>query len=133
MTGVPKNSIAKLLVELGAACTKYQDETLRNLPCRRLQCDEIWSFVGGKDKNLSSEKRKRALGSTGPGRPIDADTKLIASWLFGSRDAESAYEFMQDVAGRLRGRVQLTTDGHKPYLEAVEGVCSPTSGGSIRR
>jgi IS1 family transposase len=122
MTGVSKNTVAKLLVELGAACTKFQDETLRNLSCKRLQCDEIWSFVGGKDKNLSDEKKEAGLGSVWTWTAIDADTKLIASWLVGSRDAGSAYEFMQDVAGRLRGRVQLTTDGHKPYLEAVEAA-----------
>lgn len=122
MTGVSKNTIAKLLLELGAACTKCQDETLRNLRCKRLQCDEIWSFVGGKDKNLSSEKKEAGLGSIWTWTAIDADTKLIPSWLAGSRDAESAYEFMQDVAGRLRGRVQLTTDGHRPYLEAVEAA-----------
>src|SRR4051812_2156917 len=110
MTGVSKNTVAKLLVELGAACTKFQDETLRNLSCKRLQCDEIWSFVGGKDKNLSDEKKEAGLGSVWTWTAIDADTKLIASWLVGSRDAGSAYEFMQDVASRLRGRVQLTTD-----------------------
>jgi len=120
MTGVAKNTVVKLLVELGAACTKYQDETLRNLPCKRLQCDEIWSFVGGKDKNISQEKKEQGLGSVWTWTALDADTKLIATWLVGSRDAGSAYEFMQDVAGRLRGRVQLTTDGHKPYLNAVE-------------
>ena len=122
MTGVSKNTVAKLLVALGAACTKFQDETLRNLSCKRLQCDEIWSFVGGKDKNLSTEKKEAGLGSVWTWTAIDADTKLIASWLVGSRDAGSAYEFMQDVAGRLRGRVQFTTDGHKPYLEAVEAA-----------
>jgi IS1 family transposase len=120
MTSVSKNTIAKLLIELGAACTRYQDETLRNLPCKRLQCDEIWSFVGGKDKNLSSDKRAQGLGSVWTWTAICADTKLIPSWLVGSRDAESAYEFMQDVAGRLRCRIQLTTDAHKPYLSAVE-------------
>jgi IS1 family transposase len=120
MTGAAKNTVVKLLVELGAACTKYQDEHLRNLPCKRLQCDEIWSFVGGKDRNISLEKKEQGLGSIWTWTALDADTKLIASWLVGSRDAGSAYEFMQDVAGRLRGRVQLTTDGHKPYLNAVE-------------
>lgn len=122
MTGVAKNTVVKLLVELGAACTKYQDQTLRNLPCRRLQCDEIWSFVGGKDKNVSHETKEQGLGSIWTWTALDADTKLIASWLVGSRDAGSAYEFMQDVAGRLRGRVQLTTEGHRPYLEAVEAA-----------
>jgi IS1 family transposase len=120
MTGVAKNTVANLLVDLGAACIRYQSETLVNLPCKRLQCDEICSYVGAKDKNLSVEKREQGLGSIWTWTAIDADTKLIASWLVGSRDAGSAYEFMQDVASRLRGRVQLTTDGHKPYLSAVE-------------
>jgi IS1 family transposase len=122
MTGVSKNTISKLLLQLGAACTRYQDATLRNLPCRRLQCDEIWSFVGGKDKNLTDEQKHGGLGSIWTWTAIDADTKLIASWLVGSRDADSAYEFMIDVASRLRSRVQLTTDGHKPYLQAVEAA-----------
>ncbi len=122
LTGVSKNTISKLLLELGAACTRYQDQTLRNLPCKRLQADEIWSYVGGKDKNLSNEKKGAGLGSIWTWTIICADTKLIPSWMVGSRDAESAYEFMQDVAGRLRNRVQLTTDGHKPYLEAVEAA-----------
>jgi IS1 family transposase len=120
MTGVSKNTISKLLLELGAACTRYQDETLRNLRCKRVQCDEIWSFVGGKDKNLPEEKKNAGLGSVWTWTAIDADTKLIASWLVGSRDAASAYEFMQDVASRIKTRVQLTTDGHKPYLAAVD-------------
>jgi IS1 family transposase len=122
MTGVAKNTVVKLLVELGAACTKYQHDTLRNLPCKRLQCDEIWSFVGGKDKNITQEQKEKGLGSIWTWTAIDAATKLIASWLVGSRDASSAYEFMQDVASRMRGRVQLTTDGHRPYLEAVEAA-----------
>ncbi len=120
MTGVAKNTIVKLLVELGDVCTRYQDEHLRNLPCKRLQCDEIWSYVGGKDRNLSAEKRDAGLGSVWTWTAIDADTKLIPSWLVSTRDAGAAYEFMQDVASRMRGRVQLTTDGHKPYLSAVE-------------
>jgi IS1 family transposase len=120
MTGVSKNTISKLLLQLGAACTRYQDETLRNLPCRRLQADEIWSFVGGKDKNISQEQKANGLGSVWTWTALDADTKLIATWVVGGRDAGTAYEFMQDVASRLRYRVQLTTDGHKPYLSAVE-------------
>jgi IS1 family transposase len=122
MTGVAKNTVSKLILELGAACTRYQSERLVNLPCRRLQCDEIWSYVGAKDKNLSQEKKEQGLGSIWTWTALDADTKLIASWVVGSRDAGSAYEFMQDVASRLRGRVQLTTDGHRPYLEAVEAA-----------
>jgi IS1 family transposase len=120
MTGVSKNAIARLLLALGPACVAYQDKALRNLTSKRIQCDEIWSFIGGKDKNISEEKKSQGLGSVWTWTAIDADSKLIVSWLLGSRDAGSAYEFMQDVAGRLRHRVQLTTDGHKPYLAAVE-------------
>jgi IS1 family transposase len=120
MTGVAKNTVSKLILELGAACTAYQDKALRDLPSKRLQCDEIWSFVGGKDKNISQDKRDAGLGSIWTWTALDADSKLIVSWLVGSRDAGTAWEFMQDVAARLRIRVQLTTDGHKPYLSAVE-------------
>jgi IS1 family transposase len=123
MTGVAKNTVTKLLVELGAACASYQSETLRNLPCRRLQCDEIWSFVGAKDKNVPAEKMGQfGVGSVWTWTAIDADTKLCVSFLVSTRDAGAAHEFMSDVASRLRGRVQLTTDGHRPYLEAVEGA-----------
>ena len=121
MTGVAKNTIVKLLVDLGAAVTRYQDETLRNLPCKRLQCDEIWAFVGAKDKNVPVDKQGRfGVGSVWTWTCIDADTKLVPSWLVGTRDGGTAYEFMMDVASRMRGRVQLTTDGHKPCLAAVE-------------
>jgi hypothetical protein len=87
MTGVSKNTIVKLLVELGAACTKYQDAALRNLSSKRIQCDEIWSFVGGKDKNISQEKKEKGLGSVWTWTALDADSKLIVTWLVGSRDA----------------------------------------------
>ena len=120
MTGVAKNTVAKLLLDLGSACTKYQDETLRNLPCRRLQCDEIWSFVGAKDKNISTAEQKFGRGSVWTWTALCADIKLVPSWLVGTRDLGSAYTFMHDVADRLSHRVQLTTDGHKPYLSAVE-------------
>src|SRR5687768_16783897 len=121
MTGVAKNTIVKLLVELGAACTRYQDQTLRNLPCKRLQCDEIWSFVGAKDRNVPDDKKGQfGIGSVWTWTCIDPVTKLIPSWLVSTRDAGAATEFMQDVASRMRGRVQLTTDGHRPYLVAVD-------------
>jgi IS1 family transposase len=120
MTGVAKNTIAKLLVELGTACAAYLDKVLVDLPCQRIQCDEIWSFVGAKDKNLPEEKRDAVgVGSVWTWVAMDADTKLICSWLVGKRDAECAAAFIQDLAGRLAHRVQLTTDGHKPYLKAV--------------
>ena len=121
MTGVAKNTVTKLLIELGAACTKYQDETLRNLPCRRLQCDEIWSFVYAKAKNVERAKSApEVAGDVWTWTAIDADTKLVPSWLIGTRDAGSAYTFMMDLASRLRWRVQLTTDGLTSYLSAVE-------------
>jgi IS1 family transposase len=121
MTGVAKNTVTKLLVEAGAICSEYQDRVLRNLSCRRIQCDEIWSYVGAKDKNVPEHKRDQfGIGSVWTWTAIDADTKLVPCWLVGTRDVGSATEFMQDLAGRLRHRVQLTTDGHKPYLDAVE-------------
>jgi IS1 family transposase len=121
MTGVSKPTVLKLLADLGAACARFQDETIRNLRSRRIQCDEIWAFVGAKDKNVPAAKQGQfGIGSVWTWTAIDADSKLIVSWLVGTRDAGSAYTFMMDVASRLRNRVQLTTDGHRPYLAAVE-------------
>lgn len=122
LTGVAKNTVTKLLVELGAACAAYMDANLRNLPCKRVQCDEIWSFIGAKAKNVTPELREKnpAAGDVWTWTAIDADTKLVLSCLVGGRDAGYAHEFMQDVASRLKYRVQLTTDGHKAYLSAVE-------------
>lgn len=120
MTGVAKNTITKLLVDLGAACSAYQDATIRNVRSRRVQCDEIWSFVGAKAKNASDEKKAQGWGDVWTWTALDADSKLILSFRLGARDGATAYEFMQDLAGRLANRVQLTTDGHKPYLSAVE-------------
>ena len=120
MTGVSKPTILKLLRDLGCACAAYQDRTLRGLKCRRLQCDEIWSFVGMKQKNIPKERRgESGLGDVWTWTALDADTKLIVAYLVGSREASVAKEFMQDVASRLSHRVQLTTDGHAAYLEGV--------------
>lgn len=121
MTGVAKNTIAKLLVELGAACTDYMDRTLRNLPCQRIQVDEIWSFVGAKQKNVKATMFDNGgfAGDAWVFVAIDADTKLIIDWLVGRRDAGYATDFLQSVSARLSKRVQLTTDGHKMYLSAV--------------
>ena len=120
ITGVAKNTVAKLLVELGAACTVYMDGAMRNLPCEKIQCDEIWSFVYAKEKNVTADiADKQVAGSVWTWTAIDADTKLIPCWLIGKRDAGCATEFMQDLAGRLANRVQLTTDGLKVYLNAV--------------
>ena len=120
MTGVAKNTVAKLLVEVGAACSRYQDQTLRNLPAHRIQCGEIWSFVGAKDKNTPEQRRnEHGIGSAWTWVALDADTKLVCSWLVGKRDPGCATEFIQDLAIRLANRVQLTTDGLKMYLTAV--------------
>jgi len=123
MTGIARNTISDLLVDLGAACAEYQNEALQNLPCRRIQCDEIWAFCYAKDKNVPTNKQGQfGFGSIWTWTALDADTKLIASWMVGARDTAAANEFIADLAGRLANRVQLTTDGHKPYLEAVEGA-----------
>ena len=122
MTGASKNTIAKLLIDLGAACSEYMNRTLVNLTCKRVQCDEIWSFVYAKAKNVTPEiaEKVQGAGDVWTWVAMDADTKLVASWLVAGRDAGSAYEFMQDLAKRLSNRVQLTTDGHRAYLTAVE-------------
>ena len=121
MTGVAKNTITKLVTDLGPACAQYMDHTLRNLSCRRIECDELWSFCYAKAKNVPDEKRGIfGYGDIWTWVALDADTKLVCSWLVGSRDGGSATEFMQDLAGRLAHRVQLTTDGLRVYLDAVE-------------
>src|SRR5580704_18550843 len=121
MTGVSKNTIVKLLADLGKACADYQDRMLRNLPCKRLQLDEIWSFVYAKAKNVPAEKiGEFGVGDVWTWTAIDADTKLIPSWLIGSRDGDAAKAFVSDLAGRLAHRVQITSDGHSAYLQAVE-------------
>lgn len=121
LTGAAKNTVVKLLAEIGTACIKYQDSALRNLPCKRVQCDEIWSFCYPKDKNVPQDLRgKFGFGDVWTWTAIDSESKLIASWVVGTRDAGTAHEFMQDLAGRLSSRVQLTTDGHRAYLSAVE-------------
>jgi len=121
MTGAAKNTVVKLLVDLGEACARYQDQALRGLTCRRIQCDEIWSFCYAKAKNVPAEhKGDFGYGDVWTWTAIDADSKLVLSWCIGGRDSYTALAFMQDVARRLTQRVQLTTDGHKAYLDAVE-------------
>ena len=121
ITGVARMTVEKLLRDLGTACAQYQDEHLRNLTCRRIECDEIWSFVYAKEKNVERAKSApEVAGDVWTWTAIDADSKLVPSWLIGTRDAGSAYTFMMDLASRLRSRVQLTTDGLTAYLSAVE-------------
>jgi IS1 family transposase len=120
ITGAAKGTVLKLLGEVGAACLAYQRMAFVNLPCARIQCDEIWSFVGAKEKRATPEQKARGFGDTWTWTAICADTKLIPCWHVGRRDADEAAIFFEDLASRLANRVQLTTDGHKAYLTAVE-------------
>lgn len=123
MTGHSKGAVLKLLVEVGQAFLHFQDEKLRNIHSRRVQCDETWSFVYAKQKNVpASLKGQFGVGDVWTWTALDADTKLMISWAIGPRDGDTAYQFMQDLADRLANRVQLTTDGHKVYLDAVESA-----------
>jgi len=123
LTGVSKNTVAKLLVDAGKACAAYHDEHVRGLKAKRIQVDEIWSFVYAKQKNVATAKRQdMAHGDVWTWTAIDADTKLVVNWLVGGRDGEYAMWFMDDLRQRLANRVQLTSNGHKAYLEAVEGA-----------
>ena len=123
MVGCSINTVTKLLIDVGVACSEYQDKAMRDLPCKRIQCDEIWSFCYSKEKNVSAEdKGVLGHGDVYTWTSICPDTKLVPSFMVGKRDAEYAHAFIQDLASRLANRVQLTTDGHKPYIEAVEGA-----------
>ena len=122
LTGVAKNTVVKLLLDLADVCAAYHDKIVRNLRVRRLQCDEIWQYVGAKAKNVSLEKKAIGWGDVWTRTALDADTKLCVSYLVGGRDLGWAKEFMEDCASRIRNRVQITTDGHKAYLEAVENA-----------
>lgn len=123
LTGASKNTVIKLLCDAGAACAEHHDHVVRNLGTKRCQVDEIWSFTYAKQKNIATAKRQNmAYGDTWTWTAIDADSKLAISWLVGGRDSEYALAFMDDLRSRLANRVQLTSDGHKPYLEAVEGA-----------
>lgn len=121
MTGVAKNTVQKLTRDLGEACLQFQDKMLRNLPCKRVQADEVWCFCYAKDKNLPDRMRgEPGVGSMWTWTALDADTKLILSWQLGARDAANAQMFMSDISERLANRVQLTTDGNIVYLTAID-------------
>jgi len=123
VVGVSINTVTKLLVEAGEACADYHDKTVRDVEARKVQCDEIWSFCYAKKKNVSKAKSAPiGAGDVWTWTAIDSDSKLILSWEMGDRSSETAIEFMDDVRARLANRVQLTTDGLKAYLEAVEGA-----------
>lgn len=116
---VSKNTVTKLLVQVGQACMNFHNEKVVNVNASRVQCDEIWAFVNSKEKNTTQEMKEKGNGDTWTWVGIDADTKLVVSWFVGNRSAETASIFMNDLAQRLSSRVQLTTDGHLPYLQAV--------------
>jgi IS1 family transposase len=123
LTGASKNTVTKLVIDAGRACAGYQDRVLRNLPCQRIQVDEIWNFVYAKQDHVKDAKRAPAdAGDIWTWTAICADTKLFCTWLVGSRDAEAAEGFMLDLRDRLANRVQLTSDGHRAYLTAVHSA-----------
>jgi IS1 family transposase len=123
MCDVSINTVTKLLVDVGAACAKYHDEAMRDLPCTKIQCDEIWSFCYSKEKNVSpAHKGEFGHGDVWTWTALCADTKLICGYMVGRRYAEYARYFIQDLSHRFRHRIQLTTDGHKAYLSAVESA-----------
>jgi IS1 family transposase len=123
LTGAAKKTVERMLVSAGTACAAYMDKTMRRLNCKILQVDEIWSFTYAKQKNIPADlKGSNEVGDTWTWVAIDAETKLIPCWHIGKRGASDAYQFINDLAERLAGRVQLTSDGHKAYVEAVEGA-----------
>lgn len=123
ITGASKNTVTKLLIDAGKACAEYHDANVRNVKASRIQVDEIWSFTYAKQKNVAAAKAAPdGAGDTWTWTAIDADNKLIVSYFVGGRDGESAMWFMDDLRARLANRVQLTSDGHRAYLNAVEGA-----------
>ena len=123
LTGISRTTLIKLLEDAGQAFSEYQDRVLVNLPCKRIQVDEAWAFCYAKQKNVQAAKAApEGAGDIWTWVGLDADTKLVASWYVGGRDSEAAATFIDDLAPRLASRVQLTSDGHKAYLEAVEGA-----------
>ena len=123
ITGSSINTVVKLLQEVGLACLKYQDKALRNLTCKRIECDEIWSFCYAKERNVPEDKKGQfGYGDIWTFVAIDSDSKLILSWLVGKREPEDANEFAKDLKERLANRVQLTTDGHRMYYESIGGA-----------
>src|ERR1700730_11065536 len=123
MVGVSNNTVLKLLADLGNACAIYQDKVFRNLNCKRIECDEIWSFCFAKQKNVREELQDTfGYGDVYTWVAIDAETKLVPCWYVGRRDGQCAYEFIKDLSERLAHRVQLTTDGFKAYLNPIEEV-----------
>lgn len=122
ITGISKRTVSRLLIELGEACERFADRTMRGLTCQTLQCDEIWAFCGAKERNATPEQKRAGWGDVWTWVAIDPVTKLIPQWFIGDRSAQSAYSFMLSLSRRLANRIQLTTDGHKAYLIAVKAA-----------
>jgi IS1 family transposase len=122
LTGVCKDAVLKLIPDMGASCAAFHNATVRGVKVQRVQCDEIWSFCYAKEKNVPVEKEGTGAGSVWTWTAIDADSKLILSYLCGGRDASWACQFMEELASRVTTRIQITTDGHRAYAEAVEGA-----------
>lgn len=122
MVGVCKDAVMKLIPELGVACARHHNATVRGVAVQRVQCDEVWSFCYAKAKNVPEEKKGTGAGDVWTWTAIDADSKLIISYLCGKRDAECALNFMDDLASRVTTRIQITTDGFRAYAEAVQGA-----------
>jgi IS1 family transposase len=123
MTGVSKNAIQRLLAALGPVCEQFHDRAVRKLLCKHVQCDEIWSFCYAKQKNVPTDKQGQfGFGDVWTWTALCADTKLICSWKIGTRGASTAYALMHDLEARLANRIQLTTDGHRVYVDAVESA-----------
>ena len=123
ITGAAKMTVLKLLADVGQACAEYQDKALRNLKCRRVQCDEIWAFVGAKQKNVPAElKGAFGVGDVWTWTALCADTKLMVNWMVAPRNRHAAHSFLHDLSSRLANRVQLTTDGHRVYVDAVDAA-----------
>jgi len=123
ITGAARNTITTLLVDLGRACSAYQDRVLRDLTCTRIECDEIWAFCHTKARNVPEDKRDEfGIGDVWTWVALDPDTKIVPTWLVGRRDASDAGAFIADLKPRLRNRVQITTDGHNPYIAAIEAA-----------
>lgn len=121
MTGVSKHTVLNLLEDLGCACAEYHNRNVRNVKAKRVEVDEIWQFCYAKEKNVPADKQgKFGYGDVWTTTGIDADSKLIISYLVARRDAKAAHEFMQDLRSRISNRIQMTTDGHKVYVNAVE-------------
>ncbi len=120
MLGVGKHTVLRLLEDAGCACAAFHNANVRNLRVKRAQCDEVWLFIYAKQKNVTEEQMAEGAGDCWTWTAIDADTKLIISYMLGDRGASTARDFMEDVAGRIANRIQLTTDGHRVYAEAVE-------------